>query len=139
MSSAHEEGAPYRRAADYMAASVIFLRGYLLLREPLPPEHIKHEAARPLGLWCPGITRAYAPLNTLVRERDADGLSVPGPGPRRPGQPRQPLAGGHPRGVRPRACPDRRRSEDQTGPTCVTCASSQSGNHRAISARALIG
>ncbi|MGW3645618.1 phosphoketolase family protein [Streptomyces sp. NPDC000878] len=79
MSSAHQEGAAYRRAADHVAASVIFLRGNVLLREPLRPEHIK---PRQLGHWgsCPGITMVYAALNTLVRERDADGLSVPGPG-----------------------------------------------------------
>ncbi|MFE6170803.1 hypothetical protein [Streptomyces sp. NPDC056464] len=41
MSSAHQVGAAYRRAADYVAASVIFLRGNVLLREPLRPEHIK--------------------------------------------------------------------------------------------------
>lgn len=76
MSSAHQEGAAYRRAADYVAESVIFLRGNVLLREPLRPEHIK---PRLLGHWgsCPGITMVYA---ALVRERDADGLLVPGPG-----------------------------------------------------------
>ncbi|MEW2247841.1 hypothetical protein AB0907_10925 [Streptomyces sp. NPDC006975] len=40
MSSAHQEGVAYQRAADYVAASVIFLRGNVLLREP-----------RQLGHW----------------------------------------------------------------------------------------
>ena len=79
MSSAHQEAAAYRRAADYVAASVIFLRGNVLLQKPLRPEPIK---PRQLGHWgsCPGITIVYAALNALVRGRDADGLLVPGPG-----------------------------------------------------------
>ncbi|MFI8636701.1 hypothetical protein [Streptomyces chartreusis] len=78
MSSAHQEGAAYQRAADSVAASVIFLRGNVLLREPLRPEHIK---PRQLAHWGsrPGITMVCAALNQLVRERDADGLLVTGP------------------------------------------------------------
>lgn len=70
---------PYIRAADYVAASLIFLQGNVLLREPLRPEHIK---PRLLGHWgtCPGITTVYAALNGLVRERGADVLLVTGPG-----------------------------------------------------------
>ncbi|MDN0195924.1 hypothetical protein [Streptomyces sp. S.PNR 29] len=68
-------GAPgrcgYRRAAGYVAASVIFLRGNVLLREPRQLGHCGS---------CPGITMVYAALYTPVRERDADGLLVPGPG-----------------------------------------------------------
>ncbi|TXS35588.1 phosphoketolase family protein [Streptomyces sp. t39] len=69
----------YRRAADYVAASLIFLRDNVLLREPLRAEHLK---PRLLGHWgsCPGITMMYSSLNALVRERDADVLLVTGPG-----------------------------------------------------------
>ncbi|MFI9587564.1 phosphoketolase family protein [Streptomyces sp. NPDC052236] len=69
----------YRRAADYVAAVLIFLQDNVLLREPLRPEHLK---PRLLGHWgsCPGITMVYAALNTLIRERDADVLLVTGPG-----------------------------------------------------------
>ncbi|MFD7027350.1 phosphoketolase family protein [Streptomyces sp. NPDC059917] len=69
----------YRRAADYVAAALVFLRENVLLTEPLRPEHVK---PRLLGHWgtCPGITMVYAALNTLVRERDADVLLVTGPG-----------------------------------------------------------
>ncbi|MFD7816404.1 phosphoketolase family protein, partial [Streptomyces sp. NPDC059785] len=68
-----------RRAADYVAAAMIFLRDNLLLREPLRPEHLK---PRLLGHWgtCPGITRTYAALNVLIEESDADVLLVTGPG-----------------------------------------------------------
>jgi hypothetical protein len=38
----------YRRAADYLAAAMIFLRDNVLLREPLRPEHLK---PRLLGHW----------------------------------------------------------------------------------------
>ncbi|MGW6414979.1 phosphoketolase [Streptomyces sp. NPDC055055] len=70
---------PYVRAADYVAAALIFLQDNLLLDEPLRPEHVK---PRLLGHWgtCPGITRVYAALNGLVRERGADVLLVTGPG-----------------------------------------------------------
>jgi xylulose-5-phosphate/fructose-6-phosphate phosphoketolase len=45
----------YRRAADFIAAAMIYLRDNVLLREPLRPEHLK---PRLLGHWgtCPGIT-----------------------------------------------------------------------------------
>ncbi|MFJ3582250.1 phosphoketolase [Streptomyces sp. NPDC090127] len=79
MGGEHQDGSEYRRAADYVAAALIFLRDNVLLREPLRPEHIK---PRLLGHWgsCPGITMVYAALNTLVRERDTDVLLVTGPG-----------------------------------------------------------
>lgn len=79
MSPAHQDGSAYRRAADYVAAALIYLRGNVLLREPLRTEHLK---PRLLGHWgsCPGITMVYAALNTLVRERDTDVLLVTGPG-----------------------------------------------------------
>ncbi|GGW37824.1 phosphoketolase family protein [Streptomyces xantholiticus] len=69
----------YRRAADYTAAALIFLRDNLLLREPLRADHLK---PRLLGHWgsCPGITMVYSAANNLIRERDADVLLVTGPG-----------------------------------------------------------
>ncbi|MCT4353549.1 phosphoketolase family protein [Streptomyces sp. Je 1-79] len=70
---------PYRRAADYVAAALIYLRDNVLLRQPLTREHLK---PRLLGHWgsCPGINVVHAALNTLVRERNADVLLVTGPG-----------------------------------------------------------
>ena len=43
----------YRRAANYIAAAMIYLQDNHLLEEPLKPEHIK---PRLLGHWgpCPG-------------------------------------------------------------------------------------
>ncbi|MGW6986904.1 phosphoketolase family protein [Streptomyces sp. NPDC054946] len=77
--SAQPQRTPYERAADYVAAALIFLQDNLLLTEPLRPEHIK---PRLLGHWgsCPGISMVYAALNSLVRERGADVLLVTGPG-----------------------------------------------------------
>jgi xylulose-5-phosphate/fructose-6-phosphate phosphoketolase len=69
----------YRRAADYLAAVMIFLQDNVLLRDPLRVEHLK---PRLLGHWgtCPGITFVYAGLNRLVCETDASVLLVTGPG-----------------------------------------------------------
>jgi xylulose-5-phosphate/fructose-6-phosphate phosphoketolase len=69
----------YRRAADYLAAAMIFLQGNVLVEEPLRGEHLK---PRLLGHWgtCPGITFVYAGLNRLVRAASADMLLVTGPG-----------------------------------------------------------
>ncbi|MFJ8074270.1 phosphoketolase family protein [Streptomyces sp. NPDC096176] len=69
----------YRRAADYAAAALIFLKDNVLLREPLRAEHLK---PRLLGHWgsCPGITMVYDALNALILERDTDVLLVTGPG-----------------------------------------------------------
>jgi len=69
----------YRRAADYVAAAMIFLRDNVLLTEPLRPEHLK---PRLLGHWgtCPGITFVYAGLNRLVRATGQRTLLVTGPG-----------------------------------------------------------
>jgi xylulose-5-phosphate/fructose-6-phosphate phosphoketolase len=69
----------YRRAADYLAAAMIFLQDNVLLGEPLRVEHLK---PRLLGHWgtCPGITFVCAGLNGLIRSRDASALLVTGPG-----------------------------------------------------------
>jgi xylulose-5-phosphate/fructose-6-phosphate phosphoketolase len=55
-----------RRAADYLAAAMIFLQDNILLREPLRVEHLKPHL---LGRWstCPGITLVYSGVNLLIR------------------------------------------------------------------------
>jgi len=69
----------YRRAADYLAAAMIYLRENALLREPLRAEHLK---PRLLGHWgtCPGITFVYRGLNRLIRDTGQRTLLVTGPG-----------------------------------------------------------
>ncbi|GGM36747.1 phosphoketolase [Longimycelium tulufanense] len=69
----------YRRAADFIAAAMIYLRDNVLLREPLRPKHLK---PRLLGHWgtCPGITFIYSGLNGLVHRTGHRTLLVTGPG-----------------------------------------------------------
>ena len=69
----------YRRASDYLAACMIYLRDNVLLREPLRPEHLK---PRLLGHWgtCPGITYVYTGLNGVVARTGRRTLLVTGPG-----------------------------------------------------------
>ena len=69
----------YVRAADYLSAIQIYLRGNYLLEEPLRPEHIKE---RLLGHWgtCPGINFTYAHLNRAVITHDLEMIHVVGPG-----------------------------------------------------------
>jgi xylulose-5-phosphate/fructose-6-phosphate phosphoketolase len=74
-----ERLATYRRAANYIAAAMIYLQGNHMLDEPLTPEHIK---PRLLGHWgtVPGINLVYAGLNRLILDTDASILLVTGPG-----------------------------------------------------------
>jgi xylulose-5-phosphate/fructose-6-phosphate phosphoketolase len=69
----------YRRAANYIAAAMIYLKDNHLLEEPLRPEHIKD---RLLGHWgtVPGINLIYAGLNRLILDTNASVLLVTGPG-----------------------------------------------------------
>lgn len=69
----------YVRAADYLAAAQIYLKGNYLLEEPLQPEHIKE---RLLGHWgtCPGINFTYAHCNRAIIEHDLNMLFILGPG-----------------------------------------------------------
>jgi xylulose-5-phosphate/fructose-6-phosphate phosphoketolase len=69
----------YRRAANYIAAAMIYLQDNCLLEEPLAPEHIK---PRLLGHWgtVPGINLVYAGLNRLILQTDASVLLITGPG-----------------------------------------------------------
>ena len=69
----------YLRAVNYLAGAQIYLKGNVLLREPLRPEHVKD---RLLGHWgtCPGINLVYAHLNRLILAHDLDVMLVTGPG-----------------------------------------------------------
>ncbi|MEV4319993.1 phosphoketolase family protein [Actinocrispum sp. NPDC049592] len=69
----------YRRACDYLATCMIYLRDNVMLREPLKPEHLK---PRLLGHWgtCPGINLVYSGLNGLVSRSGQRTLLVTGPG-----------------------------------------------------------
>jgi xylulose-5-phosphate/fructose-6-phosphate phosphoketolase len=69
----------YRRACDYLAACMIYLRDNVLLREPLQSAHIK---PRLLGHWgtCPGITYVCTGLDGLVARTGRRTLLVTGPG-----------------------------------------------------------
>jgi xylulose-5-phosphate/fructose-6-phosphate phosphoketolase len=74
----------YWRAANYLAACMIYLRDNPLLREPLKPEHIKH---RLLGHWgsSPGLSFIYIHMNRLIRKYDLDAIFIAGPGHGAPG------------------------------------------------------
>jgi xylulose-5-phosphate/fructose-6-phosphate phosphoketolase len=67
------------RAANYLGAAQIYLRGNALLEEPLAPGHIK---PRLLGHWgtVPGINFIYTHLNRVIRKQHANILLITGPG-----------------------------------------------------------
>jgi xylulose-5-phosphate/fructose-6-phosphate phosphoketolase len=69
----------YRRAANYIAVAMIYLRDNAFLEEPLKHEHVKH---RLLGHWgtVPGINLVYAGLNWLILDTQSSILLVTGPG-----------------------------------------------------------
>jgi xylulose-5-phosphate/fructose-6-phosphate phosphoketolase len=69
----------YRRAANYLAATEVYLQSNALLREPLRPEHVK---PRLLGHWgtAPGINLVIAHLDRLINQRGLSVLMVTGPG-----------------------------------------------------------
>ena len=72
------------RAANYLAAGMIYLQANPLLREPLKPEHIK---SRLLGHWgaSPGLAFMYTHLNRLIVRHDLDAIFLAGPGHGAPG------------------------------------------------------
>lgn len=76
--------AKYRRAANYIAAAMIFLQDNVLLQRDLTFDDIK---PRLLGHWgtCPGLTLVYSHLNLLIKKHDLDMLYVVGPGHGAPG------------------------------------------------------
>ncbi|KZV62689.1 D-xylulose 5-phosphate/D-fructose 6-phosphate phosphoketolase [Peniophora sp. CONT] len=69
----------FRRAANFIAAAMIFLKDNALLERSLEPDDVKN---RLLGHWgtCPGLVLVYAHLNRLIRKLDLDALYVVGPG-----------------------------------------------------------
>ncbi|MCJ1283516.1 hypothetical protein MMC26_002846 [Xylographa opegraphella] len=69
----------FRRAANYIAAAMIFLGDNVLLERDLTFDDIK---PRLLGHWgtCPGLILVYSHLNFLVRKYDIDIIFVVGPG-----------------------------------------------------------
>ncbi|KAK0500499.1 phosphoketolase [Armillaria luteobubalina] len=69
----------FRRAADYIAAAMIFLKDNVLCEKPLTYENIK---PRLLGHWgtCPGLVMVYAHMNRIIRKTGLEALYVVGPG-----------------------------------------------------------
>ncbi|KAF9649474.1 D-xylulose 5-phosphate/D-fructose 6-phosphate phosphoketolase [Thelephora ganbajun] len=69
----------FRRAADYIAAAMIFLKDNVLLEREIKPDDIK---PRLLGHWgtCPGLVLTYAHLNMLIRKENEKMIFVVGPG-----------------------------------------------------------
>ncbi|KAK0193755.1 phosphoketolase [Armillaria mellea] len=69
----------FRRAADYIAAAMIFLKDNVLCEKALTYENIK---PRLLGHWgtCPGLMMVYAHLNRIIRKTGLEALYVVGPG-----------------------------------------------------------
>ena len=69
----------FRRAADYIAAAMIFLKDNVLLGREIKAEDIK---PRLLGHWgtCPGLVLTYAHLNMLIRKENQKMIFVVGPG-----------------------------------------------------------
>ncbi|PFH53195.1 hypothetical protein AMATHDRAFT_188435 [Amanita thiersii Skay4041] len=69
----------FTRAANYIAAAMIFLRDNVLLERRLAFTDIK---PRLLGHWgtCPGLVMIYAQLNRIIRNTGLDALFVVGPG-----------------------------------------------------------
>ncbi|KAF6225192.1 hypothetical protein HO133_010389 [Letharia lupina] len=74
----------FRRAANYIAAAMIFLKDNVLLERDLQFEDIK---PRLLGHWgtCPGLTLVYSHLNLLATQQKKDIIFVVGPGHGAPG------------------------------------------------------
>jgi len=72
------------RAANYLAAGMIYLQDNPLLREPLQVDHIKK---RLLGHWgsSPGLAFVYTHLNRLIVRHDLDAIFLAGPGHGAPG------------------------------------------------------
>ncbi|KAK2742384.1 hypothetical protein FQN55_007918 [Onygenales sp. PD_40] len=69
----------FQRAANYIAAAMIFLQDNAYLKRDLKSDDIK---PRLLGHWgtCPGLNFVYSHLNYLICEHDLEMLYVVGPG-----------------------------------------------------------
>ncbi|EEH20258.2 hypothetical protein PABG_02517 [Paracoccidioides brasiliensis Pb03] len=74
----------FQRAANYIAAAMIFLQDNAYLKRELKFDDIK---PRLLGHWgtCPGLTFVYSHLNYLISQHDLDMIYVVGPGHGAPG------------------------------------------------------
>jgi xylulose-5-phosphate/fructose-6-phosphate phosphoketolase len=72
------------RAANYLSVGQIYLLDNPLLREPLRPEHVKPRLLGHFGTT-PGLNLLYAHLNSAIRERDLDAITITGPGHGGPG------------------------------------------------------
>jgi xylulose-5-phosphate/fructose-6-phosphate phosphoketolase len=74
----------YWRAANYLAAGMIYLQDNPLLREPLKPAHIKN---RLLGHWgsSPGLSFMYIHMNRVIKKYDLNAIFLAGPGHGAPG------------------------------------------------------
>ena len=85
----------FRRAADYIAAAMIFLKDNVLLEREIRPEDIK---PRLLGHWgtCPGLVLTYAHLNMLIRKENQKMIFVVGPGMLLPPSPYAPFGVANP-------------------------------------------
>jgi xylulose-5-phosphate/fructose-6-phosphate phosphoketolase len=96
------------RAANYLAAGMIYLQDNPLLRKPLKPEHIKN---RLLGHWgaSPGLAFMYTHLNRLIMRHELDAIFLAGPGHGAPGV----LAPVYLEGTYSEVYPD--KSEDENG------------------------
>ena len=69
----------FRRAADYIAAAMIFLKDNVLLECEIKADDIKPRLHGPWGT-CPGLVLAYANLNMLIKKEDEKMILVVGPG-----------------------------------------------------------
>ncbi|KAF7799807.1 hypothetical protein EIP86_011049 [Pleurotus ostreatoroseus] len=69
----------FRKAADFIAAAMIFLKHNTLVERDIVADDIKN---RLLGHWgtCPGLTLVYAHLNRLISKTNQEMLYVVGPG-----------------------------------------------------------
>lgn len=69
----------YFRAANYLAASELYLKDNPLLKEPLKLEHIKSKL---VGHWgtTPGQNFIYVHLNRIIKKYDLDMIYISGPG-----------------------------------------------------------
>ena len=69
----------YFRAANYLAASELYLKDNPLLKEPLRLEHIKSKL---VGHWgtTPGQNFCYVHLNRIIKKYDLDMIYISGPG-----------------------------------------------------------
>ncbi|KAI0694589.1 XFP N-terminal domain-containing protein [Cytidiella melzeri] len=74
----------FRKAADYIAAAMIFLKENTLLDRDITEDDVK---LRLLGHWgtCPGLSLVYAHANLLIRKTKQSMLYVVGPGHGAPG------------------------------------------------------